>query len=80
MIGRYWYMHGDGRWTANWRGMALEILFWVLVVLFLIWLFNKYAGRKDINSGNTPLEILKMRLVKGEITKEQFGEMKELLK
>lgn len=80
MIGRYWYMHSDGRWTVNWWGMALEILFWVLVVLFLIWLFNKYAGKKAINSDDTPLEILKMRLAKGEITKEQFGEMKELLK
>ncbi len=80
MMGRYWHMYNDGRWTVNWWGMALEILFWVLVVLIVIWLFNKYSGKKDIGPADTPLDILKMRLAKGEISKEQFDEMKELLK
>ncbi|MEQ8202132.1 MAG: SHOCT domain-containing protein [Syntrophomonadaceae bacterium] len=81
MMGRYWYMYNDGRWTVNWWGMGLEILFWVLLVLLLIWLFNNMARKRDASSGtNTPLDILKTRLAKGEITKEEFEEMKELLK
>ncbi|MFH1125667.1 MAG: SHOCT domain-containing protein [Candidatus Altiarchaeota archaeon] len=61
-----------GIWSLLWLG------FWALVliglVLLIIWLYKKTTGK---TSGQTPLEILKARYAKGELTKKQFEEMKK---
>jgi putative membrane protein len=57
------------------------ILFWVLLIGGAIW-FVQALGRAsrptkaDLPSVESPLDILKRRYAKGEITKEQFEEMK----
>jgi putative membrane protein len=56
-------------------GMVHMLLFWVLVILGIAALVRVLGG----SSGETPpraLEILKTRYAKGEITREQFEEMK----
>jgi putative membrane protein len=61
-------------------GTILSILFWALVIGGGVWLVTK-AVRPN-TSGNasptqTPLDILKLRYAKGEVTKEQFEQMKQ---
>ncbi len=48
------------------------------IVLVVVWL-AKSAGKATGGSSQSPLDILKMRYAKGEITKEQFEEMKQTL-
>lgn len=55
--------------------MLLGLLFWILVivvvVIFVKWLWEKESlGRKDA------LEILKKRYARGDISKEEYEEMK----
>ncbi len=68
-------------------GMLLMVLFWVAVIGGGIWLVMTLARGGQGHSaprslmpgapaGETPLDILKARYAKGEITKEQFEAMR----
>ncbi len=62
-------------------GGLLMIAFWVLIIVGAIWLVVTVAhGRQGSSattaSGQTPLSILQARFAKGEITKEQFDQMR----
>ncbi len=68
-------------------GGLLMLLFWVAVVGGAIWLVvTLVRGTQNSNSspvstpaplgGQTVLDVLKVRYARGEITKEQFEEMK----
>lgn len=63
-------------------GGLLMLLFWVLVIGAIIWLVVTVArgGQASIAThtpGQTPLDILKMRYARGEITKEQYEQMRQ---
>ena len=68
-------------------GMLLMVLFWVLIIGGGVWLVvtlvrgnqQQLTSRSLIPSapaGQTPLDVLKTRYAKGEITKEQFEEIR----
>jgi putative membrane protein len=50
------------------------ILFWVAFIWLIVWLINK---NKEPEKKETPLQILKERYAKGEITKKQYENMKK---
>ncbi len=59
-------------------GWMFMVLFWALVILGIVYLVQAIS-RKAGQSGaeETPLDILKKRYAKGEITKEEFERMKD---
>jgi putative membrane protein len=62
----------------GYRGMHIWMLFIVIIVVVLIYFVVQNAkpkGNLGI-SGETPLDILKKRYAKGEITKDEFDRMK----
>jgi len=61
-------------------GTLLSVLFWALVIGGGVWLIVKLARGGSFAPSvpaQTPLDILKTRYAKGEITKEQFQQMKQ---
>ena len=74
-------MMGGGM-MGGWGLMGgLGILFWVLIIAGGIWLYqslkrNNAATNPNAPTLESPLDILKRRYAKGEITKEQFDTMK----
>jgi len=73
-----WWMH-DG--TFGWwmvAGWIWMLLFWGAIVGLVIWGVNKFtsASRSSEDRG-APLEIAKMRYARGEITKEEFEQLKK---
>ena len=71
-------------------GMVLVILFWILLIAAAIWfvarLFPQIAGQPPSGTNSTkdlaspsPEAILKERFARGEITKEQYEEMRRTL-
>jgi putative membrane protein len=65
-------------------GGVLMLAFWVLVIGGIVWFVQSLTRgterpRIDPSSSETPLEVLKHRYVAGEITQEQFEEMKRVL-
>ena len=80
------WMHGFGGGPLGYVGMGLGMLMHVLVlavlVLFAVWLFRSLKGgsaTKHEEAPSTALEVLKLRLAKGEITLEEYRERKDEL-
>ncbi len=76
MMGGYGYM--------GWAGWLMMLLFWALVIGVIIWVIQSAARTarhpdSGPRSAETPLDILKRRYASGEITKEQFDEMRRNL-
>jgi|SRR5581483_1387290 putative membrane protein len=66
------------------RGLGM-LLFWGLIIAGVVWLLRGGTQSRPASESammphvETPLEILKRRYANGEITKEQFEEMKNTL-
>lgn len=72
-------------------GLILMVLFWVLVVAAALWLVSRLfpqpsgqpwpPANDDQNPPpSSPLEILKQRYARGEITKSEYLEMRNTLR
>jgi putative membrane protein len=60
-------------WGMGW-GMWFIPLLIILLIYFLV---KNNSQTKNGQNAESPMEILKKRYAKGEITKEQFEEMKK---
>ncbi len=60
-------------------------IFWIALIALVVWIINQTTNRNQTTNhtiteiNETPLDILKKRYAKGEITNEQFNEMKQKL-
>lgn len=53
---------------------------WVLFALFLVWIISAtLRGPRRFHREQSPLDILKKRLARGEISKEEYEEKKKIL-
>jgi putative membrane protein len=80
--------HGYGGYGVGWVGLLvgglLMLLFWggiIALIFFAIRAFTRGGGRRAeqeprARQGETPLEILKRRYAQGEITREEYMDMK----
>lgn len=69
-------MGGMEGWGWGWVGLGIlhMALFWVLVILGIVVLVKWLAGSAP--RSETPVDILKERYAKGELTRDQFEQMK----
>jgi putative membrane protein len=72
-------------WMHGWFGMwTWPLLIIVLIVVLILYLGKGFSGRnsRGFDAGTheppqTPLDILKKRYAKGEISNEEFDRMKQ---
>jgi putative membrane protein len=73
-----WFGYGPG-WGWMALGWIMMMVFWALVIVGVVALV-KYASIRSLprvaGSADSPLEILRRRYATGQLTKEQFEEMK----
>ncbi len=70
-----WYMHeGMGWWMVF--GVILMVLFWGGLITFAIWAIRRWT-RHDSSIKENPLDVAKERYARGEITKQQFEQIKK---
>ena len=72
---------------GSWTGMGLGFMifgglifvaFWVAVIWLIVWGIRRFTEPRASNVvGKSPLEIAKERYARGEITKEQFEQLKK---
>lgn len=69
-------MFHDGFMGGMWFGWIFWIAIFGLVIYLIVRLTNQRGSKSD-NSNESPLDTLKKRYARGEITKEEFDSMKK---
>jgi len=82
----WWNMGHDWGW-GGWIIMALLMaLFWGGMILFAVWVVRSLlaagparrdAPPPDLSAGRTASDILKERYARGEITREEYNQMRD---
>jgi len=74
-----WQAHeGMGWWMVF--GAIVTILFWAGVFALVVWIIAKLVGHENSRAASgrksNPLDIARERYAKGEITQDQFEQIK----
>ncbi|MGC8810868.1 MAG: SHOCT domain-containing protein [bacterium] len=81
-----WDMGPGMMWGwGGWLGMIFMIIFWILVIagaIYLLkWLIGNFQKNRDsATETSRALEILKERYARGEISREEFNQIKQELR
>ena len=71
-----WYMHeGMGWWMAF--GGIWMLIFWGGLVALIVWGITRLSGQSRPAQKQYPLDIAKERYVKGEISREEFEQLRK---
>jgi putative membrane protein len=75
-----WQAHEGMGWWMVFGGIVM-ILFWVGVFALVVWVIARLVGHEGSRSvegkKHNPLDIARERYARGEITKEQFEQIKK---
>lgn len=68
-------------WNAyNNHFWGMHIFWWIVWIIVLVWIFaTPYDIPGQRKKKDAPLDILKKRFARGEITKEEYEEKKQFL-
>lgn len=81
-----WGMMGPGMMGPGFGGRGMPFfggIFWLLILAGIVLVIWSYARRNgaavSTGAGEAPLDIVKRRLAKGEITREEYDALKKEL-
>jgi putative membrane protein len=74
-----WGSYG-GFGSYGWIGLIINLVITVVVIVGIFWLIRRALSMGQVSSGpasavQSPREILQIRYVRGEITREQYQEI-----
>jgi uncharacterized membrane protein len=73
---------GPWLWGFGLIGLVMRLAIWGVLILLVVTLFRRFSRPSDNEvdySDLSSLEILRRRYAAGEISREQFGEMRRVL-
>ena len=71
-----WYMHEGFGWWMVFGGFWM-ILFWGGLIALIVWGISRLTGHSKPVRQHHPLDVAKERYARGEISKEDFEQMKK---
>ena len=81
-----WFMHDNWNWGWMVFGAAWMVFFWGAIIALVVWAISRLSGDRQTSGGQwrsegrSPLDIAKERYARGEITREQFEQLREDLR
>lgn len=66
---------GMGWWMAF--GGVWMVIFWVGLIALIVWGITRLTRRNGSSSKHNPLDVAKERYARGEISKEEFEQIKK---
>ena len=72
-------MMGYYEYGIGYFGWIFMVLFWGAVIWLMVWIVTKNKQPAHPSTFETPLDILKLRYAKGEISKKEYIEMRNEL-
>ena len=69
-------MHEGWGWWMAFGGLWM-LLFWGGLVALIVWGITKLTKRDDLTNRHDPLDMAKERYAKGQISREEFEQMKK---
>jgi putative membrane protein len=71
-----WMMHDFGGWGMLFGGLWMLVL-WGGIIALIIWGITRLTRHNEAMRKSTPLDLVKERYARGEITKDQFEQIKK---
>ncbi|MFC2011214.1 SHOCT domain-containing protein [Chloroflexota bacterium] len=71
-----WYMHGGMGWWMVF-GWVWLVLFWGVLIALIVWGIKQLTVRGISTPKHDPLDVAKERYAKGEISREEFNQLKK---
>jgi putative membrane protein len=74
-----WGHYGGDWWWMMLFGGFWMLIFWGAVIGLIVWGVKQFTRDRDTAPQDTPLQVAQRRLARGEITREQFEDLKQAL-
>ncbi len=71
-----WFMNEGMGWWMVFGGVWM-VLFWGGLIALIVWGITKLSGRGSSTPEHDPLDVAKERYAKGEISREEFNQLKK---
>ena len=71
-----WYMHDGVGWWMAFGGIWM-LLFWGGLIALIVWGISKLSKHEGSTSKRDPLDIARERYARGNITREEFEQLKK---
>jgi len=68
-----WWPYGMGMWWM----VIWMVIFWGGLIALIVWVVRKLTERGSSASKRDPLDVAKERYAKGEISREEFEQIKK---
>jgi putative membrane protein len=72
----WWRWGGGGGWEMLFGGI-ISIIFLAAIIWLIVWAVQRSSHGSSTPGNRSPLDIAKERYARGEITKEQFDQLKK---
>ncbi len=75
-----WGFHDGMGWWMLFGGMGMMV-FWAVIIGLVVWSVTRVAGGREERGeqSQSPIDIVERRLARGEISKDEFEDLKRAL-
>ena len=71
-----WYMHEGFGWWAMLGGLWM-LVFWGGLIALIVWGVHRLTGHNRAGAKGSPLDIARERYARGEISRDEFEQLRK---